>query len=318
MKCEIDRREILALSGASLLAGLRPQIAQASIPKHLVMVHGRAQGERDPDVIRDEWRAALEEGAQLADVSLPPDVRVSLPFYGERLDELVEASKVSTASNITAKGNETQDAYLRFQAELANEMRTDLAITDDQVDAQYGDNQREKGPLNWEWVQAIIKAIDAHSDGITAGALELFTRDVFLYLELDLVREEVDRMVSEAIDDQPTIVIGHSLGSVVSYQVLRNRPDFDVPTFVTLGSPLGIQAIRKRLAPIAFPASVGSWSNYYDERDVVALNPLNDTNFLVDPKIENVNSISNKTDNRHGISGYLNDQSVANEILSGF
>lgn len=311
----LSRRQLLALAGANIAAALRPLAALAAPPEHLVMVHGRAQGDRDEGEIRDEWLAALAEGAEAAGVPLPGNVQVALPFYGRRLDELVELAQVPTASRITTKGNAAQDAYLRFQAELADEMRGRLGVTDEQVNAAYGDNPREKGPLNWEWVQAILKAIDAHSDTVTAGALELFTRDVFLYLELDIVRDEIDSIVAEKIPAEPVVVVGHSLGSVVAYHILRNRAT-SVPHFVTLGCPLGIQTIARRLAPLRYPAQVGSWVNFYDERDVVALNPLDDDHFSVTPQITNIGSVRNRTDNRHGISGYLNVGDVAGSILT--
>lgn len=319
MKHVSDRRTLLKGSAAALAASLAPWPALAEPPQRLVLVHGRAQGGRDVEEIRGEWLAALAEGAAKSGHALPGDIEIVLPFYGDRLDELVEAAQVKTASGITAKGNATQDDYLRFQADLANDLRMELGITDEQVNDAYGDNPKEKGPLNWEWVQAIVKAIDSASGTITAGALEIFTRDVFLYLELNAVRQEVDRIVAEALTSQPTVVVGHSLGSVVAYNILRTRAaDLNVPLYLTVGSPLGIRAIRTRLAPIAFPASVTTWLNYYDERDIVSLNPLDDDHFRVDPKVSNVSDVQNQTDNRHGISGYLNDQRVAANIVDSF
>jgi pimeloyl-ACP methyl ester carboxylesterase len=311
-----DRRSFLASVCSVILAGLVPSHVRAGAPAKLVMVHGRAQGGRSVEDVRAEWLGALEIGAKAAGIDVPSNVEFVFPFYGDRLDELVEAYNVPTASNITAKGDEVQDEYLQFQHDLAREMQLQLGISDAQVEAEYGDNQREKGPLNWEWVQAILKSLERNSDGLAQSALEGFTRDVFLYLNRTAVRNEVDRIVADALDNQPTVVVGHSLGSVVCYSVLSDREqNYDVPNFVTIGSPLAIRTIRTRLTPIRFPKSARAWSNFYDERDVVALYPLDDDNFAVTPKIMNYGNIQNHTDNRHGIIGYLDDRRVARGIL---
>ena len=50
-------------------------------------------------------------------------------------------------------------------------------------------------------------------------ALELVTRDVFFYITKDGVRDEIDAVVAAKLTEQPTVVVGHSLGSVVAYSV---------------------------------------------------------------------------------------------------
>ena len=54
-----------------------------------------------------------------------------------------------------------------------------------------------------------------------------------------------------------------------------------------------------------------------DERDVVALYSLEPAFFPLDPAnppIENKRDVRNRTRNRHGISGYLDDKEVAKRI----
>jgi hypothetical protein len=89
-----------------------------------------------------------------------------------------------------------------------------------------------------------------------------------------------------------------------------------VRSYVTVGSPLAIRAIRDRLRPIGYPKpAVATWYNAYDPKDVVALYPLDAQNFPVNPTIENYGKVLNGTDNRHGIIGYLDDADVAKHIL---
>ena len=208
--------------------------------------------------------------------------------------------------------------YLAFQEEVADDLRRKAGITDADVDAIYGDNPRPRGPENWEWVQALIKAIDRWGGGTSKYAIEEFLRDVFLYTTAPSIRLSVNEIVRAALDDRPTVVVAHSLGTVVAYDILREATGPEVPLLVTLGSPLGIRAIRREVLPVLHPSVVGRWLNGYDERDVVALFPLDADNFGVTPGIENIGDLRNQTDNRHGIVGYLDKPGIAGPLAAMF
>jgi hypothetical protein len=100
--------------------------------------------------------------------------------------------------------------------------------------------------------------------------------------------------------------------------VLRaDRRNLQIPLLVTVGSPLGIRPIRDQFRPLKYPSPVGAWYNAYDDRDLVALYPLDRDNFPVTPEIENFAEVMNHTDNRHGIAGYLDNAEVARRIVDG-
>jgi pimeloyl-ACP methyl ester carboxylesterase len=121
--------------------------------------------------------------------------------------------------------------------------------------------------------------------------------------------------VAEKLSSDPTVVVGHSLGTVVAYEVLRGHKSNDVSRFITVGAPLGIRAIRRRLAaPLTMPGGVRDWYNAFDKRDVVALYPLDASNFAITPPIRNFSEVLNFTENHHGIAGYLDGAEVASEI----
>ncbi|WP_299770850.1 alpha/beta hydrolase [uncultured Tateyamaria sp.] len=311
----ISRRTALSTAIAAF-ATAKGSAGFGQTSPRLLFVHGRAQGGRDAQEIRNEWVAAFQEGARAAGVAPPSNVDVRLPFYGDELDRLTREFSVPLASEITTKGNKAQDDFLTFQEEIANEMRRGAGIEDDQVDELYGDNPREKGPQNWEWVQAIIAALDKHAGSLSTDAIELFLRDVFLYISYTSVQNSINAIVTAQMSSQPTVVVAHSLGTVVTYNILSQGAVYDVPLFVTLGSPLGIRAIRRKFSPIRHPASVDTWVNAMDTRDIVALHPLDQDNFDVRPAISNIVSIRNQTRNRHGISGYLDKPSVVSKVVA--
>ena len=75
-----------------------------------------------------------------------------------------------------------------------------------------------------------------------------------------------------------------------------------------------MKVIKQRISPVGHPQCVVSWFNAMDERDVVSLYPLDAKHFPIQPAIENKTDVDNHTDNRHGISGYLDDAEVARRI----
>lgn len=282
----------------------------------LVFVHGRSQQGKDPAALKQEWLGALAKGLEKNGLVLPADVEVRLPFYGDRLDAFAKESEVPLTDDLRTKGGEADPGFLAFEAAMAEALRQRAGVTDQQINDAYGDNPKPKGPQNWEWVQAIFRALDKHVPGMSDKALETFTRDVYLYSTRSGVKTEINGIVAAALtESEPTVVVGHSLGSVVAYSVLREDPRaLRVPLYITVGSPLGVRPIRDQLKPLKFPKPAKAWYNAYDERDVVALYPLDRNNFPVTPAVTNYGKVKNHTDNRHGIVGYLDDATVAKAI----
>jgi hypothetical protein len=104
--------------------------------------------------------------------------------------------------------------------------------------------------------------------------------DVEEFLTNDAIRREVRGYFHDALAgrDEPTILIAHSLGSVVAYDVLREVSGLFVPGMVTMGSPLSIGHFRRSLArpgengdDLPVPAMLDRWVNVYSELDPLVL-----------------------------------------------
>ena len=283
----------------------------------LLFVHGIAQGGKNWKDLASAWRDTLVEGFKTIDAKLPDGISIDFPYYGDILDDYVRRSTLPMPDDVISKGPGGNRDFEKFLQLTVEEMRKEAKISDAEIEAEMDpDKAREKGIQNWEWVQGIVKAIDNRYTGAVDFTLKKFLKEVFVYLDWKAARAAVEKTVTNKITDEPTIVVGHSLGSVVSYRVLAEHADkMDLRGYVTVGSPLGIKAISTKLGMLAQPSPNG-WYNAYDERDIVALNPLDGTHFPVDPAIENFNGVRNKTKNRHGIIGYLNDKKVAGYINS--
>ena len=260
------------------------------------MVHGRGQGGRSEAELSTIWTETLQEGFHAAGKPWPAGLKIDLPFYGDALDAITARSRLPTPDDVVQKGPGQNLAFEQFMQSALDEMQ-------------------QKGIQNWGWVQAIARAIDKRLTPASDFTIETFLSDVFLYVTRKEVTREIDAIVEARLTNEPTLVIAHSLGSVVAYNVLRRRHrTMDLRGFITVGSPLGLRAISSKLGVAENPAAAVGWTNAYDERDIVALNPLDDEYFPADPAILNHDGVDNDTDNRHGIVGYLDDRQVVLKV----
>jgi pimeloyl-ACP methyl ester carboxylesterase len=119
--------------------------------------------------------------------------------------------------------------------------------------------------------------------------LKKLIRDVIMYFGQQEVRQEVLERFNSAVADRANfealIVIGHSLGSVIAYDILSGKDDLKVDAFISIGSPHGTPYVTGKLADVlgqshsalSVPACVSKWFNLADRRDVIAIDThLND------------------------------------------
>lgn len=279
----------------------------------LVFIHGRAQEGKDPAALQAMWEDAFDEGLSNAGLSRPLGLEIGFPYYGDTLDTLVEQFNAPLVADVAERGAEQDDDEAAFRGDFLAEIAEGAGLSNDDIEACFeGDVAQERGVMNWRWVHAILKAMD-RSEKIGEVALDAFTRDVYLYLTKRAVRRRIDEIVAPYVTGAPCVVVGHSLGSVVGYNVLRDT-SHSVVRYVTVGSPLGVKAIKSRLETIEMPTSTTTWYNARDKHDVVSLYPLTHEHFAISPEAENHNSVDNRTDNQHGIVGYLPDPWVARAI----
>lgn len=134
------------------------------------------------------------------------------------------------------------------------------------------------------WGMSVVQsALDALSHsrffaGLAEAALIADLRQVRRYLREPALRSEARNRVIKALGDETSVLIGHSLGSVVAYEALCSLPNNPVQTLITIGSPLGIRnLIFEQLQPAPtpgigqWPTGVKRWVNIADRGDIVAL-----------------------------------------------
>jgi hypothetical protein len=165
--------------------------------------------------------------------------------------------------------------------------------------------------------------LDQAGDGVTPEALPLpraaririfeqLVRVTFKDVHAYFFRGFAERMravvrATIADIDEPFILVAHSLGTVIAYDVLREEASrsLQVPLLITVGSPLGVREIQDLVAnPLGVPSGVGAWLNASDARDIVALDHTLRPEYVPADRITDV-MVVNDSANHHGIRDYL-------------
>lgn len=191
----------------------------------------------------------------------------------------------------------------------------------DELDLPAGTSQ---GWGTWPVRQAL--AWIAEQRRLPPRLLELFVatffREVAAYLGTPAMRELARARVVETLRvRRPSVVIGHSLGSVLAYEALWACPEVPVDLFVTLGSPLALpRAVFHRLDPAplaergAKPPGVVRWTNLADPGDLVAI-PAKGVSRRFDGVDTDEHDVVHAFD-FHLVSNYLKCSKLADELRS--
>jgi hypothetical protein len=167
--------------------------------------------------------------------------------------------------------------------------------------------------LPWQWMRKPV----------TWAITKLFIQDVAAYFYKQNVRSEIDRRLETVIPSEPRpfILISHSLGTVISYEVLhRLGGRIMVPVWITLGSPLGIDEVQDQIRkPLEVPLGVQQWLNYADGLDPVALDKRLANDFIPgdkvsDCRIQNAYRRDVSEGGPHAALGYLGNQLVHSAV----
>jgi len=276
---------------------------------HVTFIHGIAN-KIEPGGLEQAWLDALRDsgGPDL----LSEDVSISMCYwadvlYAEPLADVVASMEAGEEAEVAAAEDVGQAWYEALPAAEKAEIEK-LAAKVGAAPALAG------GTGNGPPVDTATQG-DVTAAGVEAATLQgferiplpgplkrrmmrAFLRDVHHYLwnvehspragETFQVRTEVRRRAVEAMRaaegvSGPHVVVGHSLGCVIAYDVLQNVKETPtVDAVLTLGSPLGIDEVQDRLDPgwsrqNGFPSGrlTGNWINVYDRLDpVCGLDPV--------------------------------------------
>jgi hypothetical protein len=237
----------------------------------VVGVHGIGQEQVGRRQLVDRWGPAFADGLDLAAGGAGHAVDLDVAFYGNVFPARMKPHQSLKGDPVP--GDAFEAVLEGLDEEEAAELAAGLAEGFGAVppDGDVSSKGYTRMPLV---LQTVVRGVERQF-GFTAAVLCLGTlRQVRRYLREPVLKAEVDRRVSELVGDGCRVLIGHSLGSVVAYEHLRQRTEAGPVLLVTLGSPLGLRMIRQWLPATGpsdgLPGGVAGWVNVFDRRDPVA------------------------------------------------
>lgn len=290
----------------------------------LVFIHGISQENFTEDELRETWKRLVTDQAP----GLLDKVETVMPYYGKELASWSDRGVSASVAMGVSDGNfdPVNNEELNFLVGALQQTAVARHVSDDDIDEQSRRAQAAPGveavPMS-TWIGrrlvGVVRALEAVSPLKGAIALQVF-RQAYTYLANPSAGMAVDALVKPRLSGSDLIIVSHSLGTVIAFKLLREMEaagvKVEVPLLITLGSPLGLDAVKSKLGPPRKkPASVKRWINFYDPGDFVALGiDLDQTTFA--QGIENVGDVNNTTANAHGIIGYLPEKRVIAALRS--
>ncbi|WP_199755240.1 hypothetical protein [Amycolatopsis sp. WAC 04197] len=197
----------------------------------IVCVHGIGQQVAGEQTLLRDWTPAILDGltrAGHAGAATADDVVMG--FYGDLFrpvgERLAVGDPMFTVDDV-ALGLE-EDLLLAWWREAA---RVDPKVAPPDADTLL----RAPGS-----VQAALRQLSRSRffGGLALRAMVSDLKQVRLYLQDQQLREAARAAVGKLITEETRVVLAHSLGSVVAYELLAAMPGHSVRALVTLGSPL--------------------------------------------------------------------------------
>ncbi len=300
----------------------------------IIGIHG-LENKPPESLLRDWWQLSMIEGLKAGNhYSRLPEFRIAIwsdILYEKPLD--ISEKDISSPYYIGEK-------YVRANA-----------------DFEVGDHDTRKKIVDYLGRQMnrifLNDDLTMNYSFITDAIIGKYFRDLELYYSgemiidanrtkrfSELIRNRLRDKLLKHRDDR-IMLIGHSMGTVIAYDVLTFvLPDIKIDTFVTMGSPLGLPVIMSKIGDemkrsglngkkIKTPPGIlKNWYNYSDILDKVAFNyKLSDYYTENDHGVKPVDILVtnnyeiNGLKNPHKVFGYLRTpefSSVLSEfILSG-
>jgi hypothetical protein len=284
----------------------------------LVLVHGIHQEGKDPDALKRAWIADLEAG--IGRKGALDGVTVEMPFYGDRL--VGAMARGPTGAIAQGAGGADDREMADFLAEGLAEQAADAGIRGSEIAAEQARAGAEGAPVAVEQgfpmsrrINAIVSLLEKVSPKRGDWAVMLLGQ-AYQYLRKPHVAAAVDDVVRPALAGGPIVLVTHSLGTVVSFKLLREIGGGDVALYATCGSPLTLSTVQRALGPpFGVPAGVKRWVNLRDPDDFISLDRGLEPPLFPGP-VENRRDFENPGDDAHAIPGYLSDPGLAKAVAA--
>lgn len=279
---------------------------------NLIFVHGINHQGLNSTWVRDEWLDALSKALSPEDVAVVERQNIIAPYYGNVLFEhtqgLTEAKNELQAQSAGAVSGDEARFYTNVLSELAAEKAIpEVVLETDAAAAPQGALCHNRHTI------ALARAVETYSP-LRGSVLLRFLPQAFTYLSRMQATGAIDAIVRPALEKGPCVVVAHSLGTVVTYKIMRELKQ-RAPFYLTLGSPLAIRAVQGKIGPpFGRRPAVGRWRNVFDKEDFVTLGrPLDSDSFGAG--VENT-EVDNGDVDPHDLRRYLGQSDIARSLVA--
>lgn len=290
----------------------------------LLFIHGIKQESFTEPSLLAKWSNILTDhgfdGGKLAAAN------PHMAFYGDILHQLSISAAVgqpmsASISELAGAGQEELEFIqegLDEVAEVRGFSQSEIAAAAARAEEELDDSVVAIPMSTWlgRFAVGVLRLLDEIAPPLRDAALSALKQG-YAYLKKPGVRPAIDARVRPKIGGGDLVIVAHSLGTIVAFQLLRELAEqgnaVRVPLLITMGSPLGVEAVKKYVdLPHRIPSNVVRWENYFDPGDPVTLGKKLSSQFA--KGIADFGGINNHTDNAHGIEGYLNQVSVRDSL----
>jgi hypothetical protein len=217
----------------------------------LILVHGRGQEFNVPVSVQRPLEEALRWGLERVGSEVFKDIPLTLAYYGDYWRPDSAAFEVMTPATPTELQRQVTEDMLNAASEPSYALeRLEL--------------------IDWSRLNRLATTVDRYLH-LGDRVVQFFLEDVESYFANDRLRDLAIDRVAEAVNEanDEIVLLGHSLGSVVAYDFVRNRPGASLRGFITLGAPLGLPTVLRRIETPQFPERATRWANFFESRDFV-------------------------------------------------
>jgi hypothetical protein len=299
--------------------------------KVIIVIHGLSN--KPEKQLLEKWcRASIREGLRTIDRRGLP-FTLKLVYWADLMHERPQDPRETSKKSDTYLDDPylpgDPDQYATFTPSTIK--RNLLDKLEKKIDKMYFD---EGSFINFEKfanivVRNLFKDLDLyyHRDCPVTRFRGTLARDAIRMRLAEVLRKYSARSI---------LLIAHSMGTIISYDVLTQAtPDVEIDTFITIGAPLGMPLILKKILleqgrdikkerqPVTPENIRAAWYNFSDLDDPVAINyNLSDdyrpnTAGIAPRDIIVFNNYENEGDRSpHKLYGYLRAPEVVNVIYN--
>lgn len=323
--------------------------------KHLFVIHGRSTKPSEKEkrrIVKASLLHGMErvDGAAAAKIDKPVSsggVKLSFIYYGDLSNELILEKNPAKKDRLTGKDEDHNNQHCEPDGFYDEGLETLFAVRG-HTKASYKAFLKKYPDRRWMDNAASVVSFLGNLVGLSDNIVSAATADMGAYLLTrrwgSEIRNRLQKPIKKALKDGDDIcLVAHSMGCIVSYDVLwkfSRMSEYDdvqnsgnrVNKWITLGNPLGDPAVRKNLYDAheredgRYPAGIiKDWVNLSAQDDFICHDSTIKNDFkdmkkrghvesIVDKKIYNL-WIGAKATNPHKFYGYLDNPSVAREII---